>query len=103
MILEGEWTEPVTGVSRYAFHLFPVSEPCVGQAGVPSVGSFIRTKPVMDGVVELSGKEFDFVVTLAASGRTASCSVAFQPPRYGRVLIVRGSFGTDPPTPDDEE
>lgn len=93
----------MAGVSRYTFHLFPVSDPCVSQAGVPSVGSFIRTKPVMDGVVELSDKEFDFVVTLAASGRIASCSVAFQPPRYGRALIVRVSFGTDPPTPDDEE
>lgn len=93
----------MAGVSRYAFHLFPISEPCVGQAGVPSVGSFIRTKPVMDGVVELSDKEFDFVVTLAAAGRIASCSVAFQPPRYGRALIVRVSFSTDPPTLDDEE
>ncbi|WP_244222767.1 hypothetical protein [Cupriavidus lacunae] len=102
LVLEGELTEPVAGVSGFSIHVFPVSEPCVGQAEIPSVGSFIRTKPVMDGVVELSEREFDFVVTLVAAGRIASCSVAFQPPRYRRALIARVSFSSDPPTPEDE-
>jgi len=102
LTLEGELTEPVAGVSGFSIHVFPVTEPCVGQAEIPSVGSFIRVKPVMDGVVELSGEEFNFIVTLAASGRIASCSVAFQPPRYGRALIASVGFSSDPPAPEDE-
>ncbi|MFJ1253849.1 hypothetical protein [Cupriavidus sp. CuC1] len=102
LVLEGELTEPVSGVSGFSIHMFPVTEPFVGQAQIPSVGSFIRVKPVMDGVVELSDREFDFVVTLVASGRIASCSVAFQPPRYGRALIASIGFSSDPPTLDDE-
>ena len=70
LTLEGEWTEPVAGgfslcVSRVS-RLGAVRRPSFRP--VPSVGRFIRTKPVMDGVVELSDKEFDFVVALEASG-----------------------------------
>lgn len=97
IVIEGELTEPVAGVCAFSIHMFPVTEPCVGRAEIPSVGSFIRAKPVMDGVVELSEREFDFVLTLLTSGRIASCSVAFLPPRYGRALIASIGFSSDPP------
>jgi len=101
LVIEGELTEPVAGVSAFSIHMFPVTGPRVGQAEIPSVGSFIRAKPVMDGVVELAEREFDFVLTLLTSGRIASCSVAFQPPRYGRALIASIGFSSDPALPDE--
>lgn len=102
LVLEGELTEPVTGVSGFSIHMFPVNEPSVGQAEIPSVGSFIRTKPVLEGVVELSEPEFGFIATLLSSGRVTSCSLAFQQPHYGRALIASINFSSERPTPEDE-
>ncbi|VVE46512.1 hypothetical protein PCE31106_04418 [Pandoraea cepalis] len=102
LVVEGELTEPVAGVSGYSIHMFPGNEPSVGQSEIPSVGSFIRTKPMMEGVIELSEREFGFISTLLSSGRVLFCSVAFQPPRYGRALIASIDFSSAPPTSPEE-
>lgn len=101
--LEGTLSEPVLGVTHFTMTVFSAAAIEMGQAEIPAVGSFIRTKPVMDGVVELLEQEFNVLMMLAISGQLTACSVAFQTPRYGRSLISSVGFSSALPERNDGE
>ena len=93
----GEFTEPVSGITKFSILTHPVPMPAAGQAEIPCIGSFTRFKPIAQGVVELSVDEFQNLMLLATSGKLRSCYVAFNTPYRGHALIVSVSFSSGPP------
>lgn len=93
--LKGTLTDPVAGVS--AFELTVCSDPraCASSGDVPAIGSWLKAKPVLDGLVVLAEREFDLVLALAVAGKLASVSVGFQKPRYGHGLITSVDFSSE--------
>lgn len=93
--LKGALTDPVAGVS--AFELTVCSDPraCASSTDVPAIGSWLKAKPVLDGLVMLSEREFDLVLALAVAGKLASIGVRFQKPHYGSGLITRVDFSSE--------
>ena len=95
--LKGEFLAPVKNITGFQLTAFPYKTPSVGNAEMPSVGSIIATKPLIDAVVTLSEQEFQVLFALATSGRLASLHLSFQEPRYGSALIASCSFSSQPP------
>lgn len=93
--LKGALTDPVASVS--AFELTVCSDPraCASSGDVPAIGSWLKAKPVLNGLVMLAEREFDLVLALAVAGKLASISVSFQKPRYGHGLITRVDFSSE--------
>lgn len=93
--LKGTLTDPVAGVS--AFELTVCSDPraCASSGDVPAIGSWLKAKPVLDGLVVLAEREFDLVLALAVAGKLASVSVGFQKPHYGHGVITSVSFSSE--------
>src|SRR3989344_5539285 len=93
--LKGGLTDPVAGVS--AFELTVCSDPraCASSGDVPAIGSWLKAKPALDGLVMLAEREFDLVLALAVGGKLASISVSFQKPHYGHGLITRVDFSSE--------
>lgn len=93
--LKGNLNEPVSGVS--AFELTVCSDPraCASTGDVPAIGSWLKAKPVLDGLVMLAEREFDLVLALAVAGKLASISVSFQKLHYGHGLIKRVDFSSE--------
>lgn len=98
--VKGSFREPVSGVSFFSLLLIPSKELGVGQAEVPSIGSFTQTKPLMQGVVQVDANEYQMLALLAATNKLTYIDVAFTQPFRNRALIVRTSF--DSTIPDDE-
>jgi hypothetical protein len=96
----GALTEPVKAVSEFKLHVFAETEPVVGAAQIPSVGSVISMRQTFDAVVPLAEGEFQLLATMAAAGKVASVHMRFQEPKYGSALIASCSFSSQPP--DDE-
>lgn len=95
LTLEGDFREPVRGVSRFSLLICPDRDASAGQSKAPGVGSFLRAIPVMEGVVELLEHEFDTLMTLVVAGRLAACAIDFVTPRYGKADIRCIAFSTD--------
>ncbi len=93
--LKGTLTDSVAGVS--AFELTVCSDPraCASSGDVPAIGSWLKAKPVLDGLVMLTEREFDLVLALAVAGKLASVSVGFQKPHYGHGVITSVSFSSE--------
>jgi len=92
---KGTLTDSVAGVS--AFELTVCSDPraCASSGDTPSIGSWLKVKPVLNGLVMLAEREFDLVLALAVAGKLVSISVRFQKPHYGNGLISRVDFSSD--------
>ena len=93
--LKGTLTDPVSGVS--AFELTVCSDPraCASSGDVPAIGSWLKAKPVLDGLVMLAEREFDLVLALAVGGKLVSIGLGFQKPHYGHSLITSVDFSSD--------
>ena len=93
--LNGSLIESVSGVA--AFELTVCSDPrASASAGdVPAIGSWLKVKPMMDGLVMLTEREFDLVLALVAGDRLVSVGLSFHKPRYGRGAITRVDFSTE--------
>lgn len=100
VLIEGEFTEPVGGVTRFLIQVSPAEKPELGNAEVPNVGVFISVKPEFQGVVDMTDGRFHELLTLAASNRLAWCHFAFTTPYRRSAFIVSIDFTTQPP--DDE-
>lgn len=92
--IEGEFTEPVAGTSKFSIMAYVDANPVVGQVEVPSVGAFTAIKPVLQGGIDLSPSEFQSLLTMASSGMLRSCYVVFTKPRYRSALIVSVGFNS---------
>jgi hypothetical protein len=97
LILEGEFTEPLGGVTSFLLQLSPDPEPTVGAREIPSVGSVIQVKPNIQAVASLTPDEFHYLFLLASSGKLRSVYMAVQEPHYGRALIASFSFSSREP------
>jgi hypothetical protein len=93
--LKGTLTDPVAGVS--AFELTVCSDPraCASSGDVPAIGSWLKARPVLDGLVMLTEREFDLALALAVAGKLVSVSVGFQKPHYGHGLITSVDFSSE--------
>ena len=97
ILLEGEFTEAVRDVTQFLIQVSPTEKPDMGNVGVPNVGAFISIKPVLQGVVDMTERQFLALLTIAASGRLEWCHVAFTVPFRRSALIVSVDFTTRPP------
>lgn len=92
--IEGEFTEPVAGVSQFSMMAFVDADPTIGQTKTPAIGSFTAVKPVLQGGIDLSPSEFQSLLTMAAAGMLRSCYLVFTKPRYRSALIVTADFNS---------
>lgn len=92
----GDFTVPVNGISQFKILMMP-GDLSIGLAEIPCVGSFLKAKPALEGVVRLSLTEFQTVLSLATSGNLKSCSCDFQAPRYGSGLITTMMLSSELP------
>jgi hypothetical protein len=95
--VSGTLSAPIGNVTDFELTVFPTNEPTVGKGEIPSVGSIISTKPVVNAVIHLADQEFQTVLALAAASRLASVRLYLQEPRYGSGLIASISISTRPP------
>ena len=95
--IRGEFSAPVKGVGCFSLQVWPSERAGVGNAEIPSVGSFMKAKPVLQGFIVLSVLEFQSLLTLATSGQLRHCSCDFQEPHYGSALISSVLFSSEPP------
>lgn len=92
--IRGEFTTPVRGTTAFVLRVRSEDKPSLGNVEIPCVGVWIAVKPAFDGSVNLSHREFDLVLAMAASGKLASVHLNFQEPRYGKSLIATVSFSS---------
>lgn len=95
--IRGDLSEPVKNISSFRLTVFAQSEPAVGAAEIPSVGSVISMRGSLDAVVELADREFQLLTAIATAGRLTAVDLSFQEPRYGTGLIASCSFCTREP------
>lgn len=93
--LQGTLTDPVAGVSTFELTVCSDHNACASSGDMPSIGSWLKAKPVLNGLVMLTEREFDLVLALAVAGKLASFSVTFQKPHYGHGLITRVDFSSE--------
>ncbi|AEG70112.1 hypothetical protein RSPO_c02820 [Ralstonia solanacearum Po82] len=92
--VEGEFTEPVAGISQFSIMAYVDANPIIGQAEVPAIGAFTAIKPVLQGAISLSSSEFQSLLTMVSAGMLRSCYFAFTKPRYRSALIVTADFNS---------
>lgn len=92
--IEGELTEPVAGTSQFSIMVYVNENPVVSKTGVPSIGTVIGIKPVVQGVIDLSPSEFQSLLTMASAGMLRSCYVCITKPRYRSARIVTADFSS---------
>ncbi|WP_426395251.1 hypothetical protein ACN9M1_13940 [Ralstonia sp. R-29] len=92
--IEGEFTEPVAGISQFSMMAFVHANPVIGQSEVPAIGAFTAIKPVLQGGIDFSPSEFQSLLTMASAGMLRSCYLVFTKPRYRSALIVSASFNS---------
>jgi hypothetical protein len=97
LIIEGELTEALGGVTSFLLQLWPDPDAGVGTREIASVGSVIQVKPKIQVAASLTPAEFHRVFLLASSGNLRSVYMAVQEPRYGRALIASMSFSSREP------
>lgn len=64
--IQGEFTEPIAGISQFSIMAYVHANPVIGQAEVPAIGAFTAIKPVLRGGIDLSPSEFQSLLTMAA-------------------------------------
>lgn len=101
LILEGEFSEPLKGVTKFSVQLSPADEPGLGAREIPTVGALLRVKPEIQAAGTLTPEEFRSVLLLASACKLRTFGMVFQEPRYGSALIASFSFSTRDPTADE--
>jgi hypothetical protein len=97
IILDGELTESLNGVTKFSMQVQTEAEPELGHRGMASLGSNIQVKPQVQVVVTLTLEEFQSLLMLASSGKLRSFRMVFQRPHYGHALIANMSFSSRAP------
>jgi hypothetical protein len=87
LTLRGDFNEEVAGVTRFDLLVWPEDQPEAGRSDIPSVGTFLRAKPVLEGALVLSEVHFQALLSVVVAGRLSAVAVTFQKPRYGSGLI----------------
>jgi hypothetical protein len=95
LTLKGNLNEPVSGVSAFEMSVYSDPRAGISAGDTPAVGSWVKVKPVLDGLVMLTEREFDMVLALAAEGKLLSVAVSFQKPHYGRGVITSVDFSSE--------
>jgi hypothetical protein len=93
--LKGSLNEPVAGVSTFELTVYGDPRAIASPGDVPAIGSWLKVKPVMDGLVMLTEREFDLLLALAQGGKLVSVGLSFQKPHYGRGLIISSDFSSE--------
>lgn len=93
--LKGSLNEPVAGVSAFELTVYGDPRAIASEGHVPAIGSWLKVKPVMDGLVMLTEREFDLLLALAQGGKLVSVGLSFQKPHYGRGLIISSDFSSE--------
>lgn len=83
LTVRGEFTEDVSGVTRFDFLIYPEADIDARRSTIPFVGSFLRCKPILEAAVALSESHFNAMVSAAVAGRLGALQVAFEKLRYG--------------------
>jgi hypothetical protein len=97
LIIEGELTEPLNGVTKFLLQVDAAATPDLGARDMPCVGSVIQVKPKIQAAGTLTPEEFQSLLMLAGSGKLRSSTMVFQKPHYGHALIASMSFSSRPP------
>jgi hypothetical protein len=97
LILEGNLTEPLNGITKFLLQVQATVEPDLGARDMPCVGSVIQVKPQVQAAGTLTPEEFQSLLVLAGSGRLRSLRIVFQKPHYGHALIASMSFSSRAP------
>jgi hypothetical protein len=97
LIIEGEFTEPLNGVTKALLQVQAAATPNLGARDMPCVGSVIQLKPQVQAAGTLTPEEFQSLLVLAGSGKLRSLRIVFQKPHYGRALIANISFSSREP------
>lgn len=97
LILEGDFIEPLKGVTKFSLQLNTDAQPELGTREIPSVGAVLRVKPEIQAAGSLTPDEFQSILLLASVGRLRRFGMNFQEPRYGRALIANLSFSSGEP------
>lgn len=93
--LTGVFTEAVSGIKDFSIMICSDGEEAsAGRAEIPCVGTFLRSKPVLEAVVTVSARDFKILATFAAVERISAVDLTFQKPRYGSGLISSALFST---------
>ena len=92
--IEGEFTEPVAGISQFSIMAYVDANPVIGQTEVPAIGAITAIKPVLQGCIDLYPSEFQSLLTMASAGMLRSCYLVFTKPRYRSALIVAADFNS---------
>jgi hypothetical protein len=95
LMLKGNLNEPVSGMSAFEMSVYSDPRAGVSVGDVPAIGTWVKVKPVLDGLVVLTEREFDLVLALAAGGKLVSVAVSFQKPHYGRGAITSVDFSSE--------
>jgi hypothetical protein len=93
--LKGSLNEPVAGVSAFELTVYGDPRAIASVGDPPAIGSWVKVKPALDGLVVLAEREFDLLLALAQGGKLVSIGLSFQKPRYGRGLITSSDFSSD--------
>ncbi len=95
LMVHGEFTEAIKGVSKFSVQLWEQEEPPVGRAEIASIGSITSAKLVLQAAAALSPSEYRTVLALATGNRLRYFSCSFQSLRYGSGLITGIGFDTE--------
>jgi len=97
LIVEGDFTEPLKGITKFLLQVSPDPEPSLGARDMPCVGSVFQVKPTIQAGATLTPAEFQSLLVLASSGTLRSVTMVFQAPHYGHGLIASLSFSSRAP------
>ncbi|MGN7876647.1 hypothetical protein ACTJKJ_24080 [Roseateles sp. 22389] len=98
--IKGEFTDPIRSITSFVLRLYPEKEPQVNIGTAASIGVWIGMRPSFDGVINVSQREFDFVLAMAQAGKLVSIHTTFQEPYYNRSSISSVSFSCELPLED---
>lgn len=93
--LEGVLNEAVSDSTRFSLHVLPGNPGDLSEGGLPSIGSWIRVRPMLQGVVNVTDAEFSVLMQLASAGKLTTIGLAFAKPFRNHALIMRVSFGSE--------
>lgn len=87
LAVRGAFTEEVSGATKFDFLIYPEADIDAGRSTIPSVGTFLRCKPILEAGVSLSESHFQAMVSMATAGKLSTLHVTFEKLRYGRGPI----------------
>lgn len=94
LAVRGSFTEEVSGANQFRFLIYPADDLGTQRTKAPFVGSFLRSKPILEAAVTISEPHFQAIVSVAATGKLAALHVTFEKLRYGSGTISSMLLGT---------